>query len=221
MVITAHVSRCAAVAVAGFTALSLAGCGSSNPPSKSSSSNPATAASSTTPSASPTPGASGTDKTFGLVGSVSGNTVTLAGSNGPATVGVSPSTRVIELTPGQLADVTAGACVLVRPTKDSGRPPTVTAAMVLVGETVNGRCGGVTGTVVSVNGDSIIVTPADKGQTTVTVTPNTRYAKRNKTDTSAIAAGQCLAARGTKDDSGNLQATAVYLRPSANGRCGS
>jgi hypothetical protein len=128
--------------------------------------------------------------------------------------------------PGQLTDVTAGECVMVRPTKDSSAPPTVTAAAVLVGQAGNGRCGGrghgrgVTGTVASVNGSSIVLTATDNSQTTVTVTSNTRYAKRSRGDTSAIAAGQCLAARGTKDGSGNLQATAVNIRPAENGQCG-
>jgi Domain of unknown function (DUF5666) len=229
MVISVQVSRCAAAALAGFTALSLAGCGSSSPPSTSSSSKQAPTSSSTTASANPTPGAAGQgrDKAFGLVGSVSGGTVTLTGPNGPATVGVSPSTRVIEFASGQLTDVTAGQCIMVRPTKDSSGPSAVTAAAVLVGQAGNGQCGGghgrwrgVTGTVASVNGNSIVVTAADNGQTTVTATSNTRYVTRTKADTSAIAAGKCLAARGTRDDSGTLQATAVDLRPSQNGQCG-
>jgi hypothetical protein len=163
---------------------------------------------------------------FGLVGSVSGGTVTLTGPNGPATVDVTPSTRVIEVVPGQLTDVTAGECVMVRHTKDSSAPSSVTAAAVLIGQAGNGRCGGhgpgrgVTGTVASVNGSSIVLTATDNSQTTVTVTSNTRYAKISKGDTSAIAAGQCLGARGIKDGSGNLQATAINLRPAQNGQCG-
>jgi hypothetical protein len=236
MVISPHVSRCAAVALAGFTALSLAACGSSSTPSTSSSSgSTSTTTTSSSASASPTPGAAGKggkdgkdgkDNVFGLVGSVSGGTVTLTGPNGPATVDVTPSTRVIELVPGQLTDVTAGECVMVRPAKDSSAPPSVTAAAVLIGQAGNGQCGGhghrrgVTGTVASVNGSSIVLTATDNSQTTVTVTSNTRYAKLSKGDTSAIAAGQCLGARGTKDGSGNLQATAVNLRPAENGQCG-
>src|ERR1700712_1389149 len=58
MVISPHVSRCAAVALAGFTALSLAACGSSSTPSTSSGSKSTTTTSSSA-SASPTPGAAG------------------------------------------------------------------------------------------------------------------------------------------------------------------
>jgi hypothetical protein len=239
MVISSHVSRCAAVALTGFAALSLAACGSSSTPvtpsSSSSKSTTATTPSAPSTSSSPTPGASGDggkdrgrDKAFGLVGSVSGGTVTLTGPHGPATVDVTPSTHVTELAAGQLTDVTVGECVVVRPTKDSGGPPTVTAAAVLIRPAGNGQCGhqggghgrGVTGAVASVNGSSIVLTAADNGQTTVTVTPDTHYAKLNPADTSAITTGQCLGARGTKDGSGNLQATAVNLRPANNGQCG-
>jgi ABC-type Fe3+-hydroxamate transport system substrate-binding protein len=237
MVISAHVSRYTAVALAGFTALSLAACGSSATPSTSTTSSKPASSSTTSASRtpSPTPGAAGQgskdgkdgrDRAFGLVGSVSGSTVTLSGPNGSATVDVSPSTRVTELAPAQLTDVTAGECVVVRPTKDSGGAPSVTAAAVLVSLAGNGQCGGhghgrgVTGTVASVNGSSIVLTAANNSQTSVTVTSSTRYAKRTNADTSAIAAGQCLAARGTKDGSGNLQATAVNLQPADNGQCG-
>ena len=164
----------------------------------------------------------------GLVGSVSGGTVTLTGPDGPATVDVTPSTKVTQLTAGQLTDVTAGECLMVHTTKDNGGPPAVTAAGVLFGAPDNGKCGspgngpgrGLGGTVASVNGNSIVLTTGDNSQTTVTVTPDTRYAKRVSVDVSVIAAGQCLAARGAKDNSGAVQATSVSVRPADNGQCG-
>lgn len=223
-------------AVVGFAALSLAACGSSNTssPSSSSTSKPAAASSapsgpsSTSPGA--TPGAAGgKDQVRGVVGTVSGGTVTVTEQSGSATVNVTPSTKVSQLTQGQLTDITAGECLMVNPTKDSGQPPAVTAAAVLFGAPDNGQCGHpggnapgsrLAGTVASVNGNSIVLTAADNSQTTVTVTPNTRYAKRVAADGSAIAAGQCLAARGDKDNSGVLQATYVSVRPANNGQCG-
>lgn len=228
-------------AVVGFTALSVAACGSSNTSSPSSSSTGKPAAASSSPSsASPgaTPGAAGgKDQVRGIVGTVSGGTVTVTEQSGSATVNVSPSTKVTQLTQGQLTDITAGECLMVNPTKDSGQPPTVTAAGVLFGAPDNGQCGHpggnapgnapsnapgnrLGGTVASVNGNSIVLTTADNTQTTVTVTPDTRYAKRVAADGSAIAAGQCLAARGQKDNSGVLQATYVSVRPANNGQCG-
>lgn len=241
MVISAYAHRYAVVAVAGFAAFSLAACGSSTTPASSSSSSSLSSSSATKPAtgstppsstpSSPTPGAAGgngKDRARGLVGTVSGGTVTVTGPDGPATIDVTPSTKVTQLTPGQLTDVTAGECLMVHPTRDSGAPPAVTAAAVLLSAPDNGQCGrpgngrghGVGGTVASVNGNSIVLTTADNSQTTVTVTPDTRYAKRAAADASVIAAGQCLAARGQKDNSGTLQATNVNVRPANNGQCG-
>lgn len=234
MISSSRVSRCGAVALAGLTAFSLAACGSTGASGTSAvasgtSSTPTTSSSGpgTSSSASPAP-AAGRDHAFGLVGSVSGGAVTLAGPDGTRTVDVTPSTRVTQITPGQLTDVTVGECVLIRPTKDSGKPPTVTAAAVLFRAAGNGRCGGqgagrrqgVVGTVASATGSTIAITSADNVQTTVTVTPSTRYAKRSTADSSVIAAGQCLTARGTKDGAGNLEAQSVIVRPSNDGKCG-
>jgi hypothetical protein len=229
---TSRTQRYAVATLAGFAALSLAACGSSNTPSSNS-----PAASS--PAASPSPGAgghnghpdNGKDRVFGLVNSVAGGTVSVTGKDGPATVDVTPSTRVMQFSPGQLTDVTAGECIAVRPTKDNDTAPTVTAAGVLVGQPDNGQCGhkggtegpkghGIGGTVASVNGNTIVVKAADNSQTTVTVTPDTHYTKRASADATAIAAGVCLGARGTKDGNGVLQATTALVRPAVNGACG-
>lgn len=78
----------------------------------------------------------------------------------------------------------------------------------------------VRGSVASVNGDTITITGAgNTSQTTVTVTPATTYSKRAAADSQAIAQGMCLAARGTNDSSGTLQATTINLRPATNGTC--
>jgi hypothetical protein len=160
---------------------------------------------------------------------VSGATITLTGPDGPATVDVTPTTRVIQLTAAQLTDVTAGDCLVARPTKDSAGSPSVTAAAVLYGTADHGQCvppgkhGGraTIGTVASVGGNSITLTTANNEQATVTVTvtPDTRYAKRSTADPSVIAAGQCLVARGAKASDGSLQATSVNVRPSNSGPC--
>jgi hypothetical protein len=159
---------------------------------------------------------------------VSGTTITLTGANGPATVDVTPSTRVRELTSAALTDLTAGQCVAIRPTKDSAGSASVTAAAVLFGPADNGQCAppgrrqghGVIGTVASVGGNAITVTTSDNSPATVTVTADTRYAKRTTADPSAIVAGLCLMAQGTKAGDGSLQATSVNVRPSNSGQCG-
>ncbi|MEZ0054345.1 hypothetical protein ABIA30_005385 [Mycobacterium sp. MAA66] len=223
---TSRARRCAVATLAGFAALSLAACGSSSTPSPTSKA----AGSSSPSSASPAPdnGDKGKDRVFGLVGSVTGGTVSVNGKDGQGTVDITPSTHIAQFTPGQLTDITAGQCVIVHPTKDNDNGPAVTAADVLFGQPDNTQCGhkggtqgrGVGGTVASVNGNAIVVTAPDNSQTTVTVTPDTHYTKRASADASAIAAGVCLGARGTKDGNGVLQATMAMVRPAVNGACG-
>jgi len=233
MVISAWVSRCAAVTVAIVAAASLVACGSSDTPSAASSSaaKPTGANSSGAAPSAPPPAAApeGADvnRTFGLIDSVSGGTVMVTGPKGPATVDVTPSTRVTQLTAGRLTDIIAGECLAVHPTRDSGGSSSVTAAAVVVTQVGSGPCEQpdphgrrVGGTVASVSASSIVLTGPNDSQITVTVTPDTRYAERSATDTTAITAGQCLIARGTRGADGNLAATAVELRPSDNGKCG-
>jgi len=228
---TSRTRRYGVVTLAGFAALSLAACGSSNTPSAGS-----TAGSSSPSSASPAPagpggpgGPGGKDRLSGLVNSVTGGTVSITGKDGPGTVNITDSTRITQLGPGQLTDVTAGECVAVRPVKGSNDTGSaVTAANVLVGRPGNAQCGqkggkrehGINGTVASVNGGTIMVTDADNAQITVTVTPDTHYTKSSSADAKAIAAGMCLGARGTKDGNGALQATFAMVRPAVNGACG-
>lgn len=222
---TSRTRRCGVVALAGFAALSLAACGSSSTPSAGST----TAASSSPSSAAPAPGGpGGKDRLSGLVNSVSGGTVSITGKDGPGTVDITSSTRITQLSPGQLTDVTAGECVAVRPVKGNNSGSAVTAANILVGRPGNAQCGekggkrehGINGTVAAVNGNTIEVTDADNAQITVTVTPETRYTKTAGADARAIAAGMCLGARGTKDGNGALQATFAMVRPAVNGACG-
>jgi hypothetical protein len=164
----------------------------------------------------------------GLVSSVSGGTVNVTGRQGPATVNLTPSTHIARLSAAALTDITPGECIQVHPTKDSGAAPAVTAAAILVGQPAGSQCGhkggnqqhGVAGTVTSVNGNSIVVTAADNGTDTVTVTATTRYEKRADADASAVTPGVCLAARGTKGSDGVLQATGATVRPATNGNCG-
>lgn len=206
MTTTSIARRYAVATVAGLAALSLAACGSSSTPSAQQHEH----------------SDKSKDRVLGLVNSVSGSTVSVAGKNGPSTVDVTPSTHITQFSTGQLADIKAGACIAVQPAKDNPGA----AANIMFGQPDNGQCSGkggkrhgIGGTVASVNGNSIVVTAADKGQTTVTVTPTTRYVKRAGADIAAITSGVCLAARGTRDGSGVLQATDAMVRPAVNGSC--
>jgi hypothetical protein len=76
----------------------------------------------------------------------------------------------------------------------------------------------VRGTVASVNGATLAVTTAGN-QTIVTVNSDTTYAKRVASNSQAISVGKCIAARGTNDTNGTLQATATTVRPAGNRLC--
>ena len=168
---------------------------------------------------------------------MSGDAIQVTQQTGTATVDFTPSTKITELTPAQLTDVTAGSCVAVRPTRDSADSGgAITARSVRVSPAVDGKCpepkhpasGGPAGhqpwgTVASVAGNTITVNGTDANgntsQTTVTVTDTTKYTKQSATDAQALAQGKCIAARGTKDDSGTLQATTISVQQADNGSC--
>lgn len=230
-------------AVVGATALSVAACGSSNTATPS---QPASPTGSTTaqaqapaqaPSPSPAPGGNG--KVAGLIASVTGDTILVTQHNGTATVDVTPSTQVTEVTPAALSDVTAGSCVSIRPSRDdSGNSGAVTARSVRISPAVGGQCSpasstpgpspsngpaghrGVGGTVASVAGDTITVNGGDGATpTTVTVNDKTRYTKQASASTQSIAQGKCMTAQGSMDGSGAIQATTINLRPARDGAC--
>jgi hypothetical protein len=190
----------------------------------------------------------GKDRVAGLIASVSGNTIQVnqPGGTGTAAVAYAPATKVSQAMSAQLTDVTVGSCVWVRPARGSGTPGngTVTAAGVLISDAVNGQCGppsgkpaagttspapgqrprgrGLRGTVASVSGNTIVVTTASDGTTApanVEVTDSTKYMKRAVVGAQAITQGECIAARGSKDNGGTLQATMINLRASDNGNC--
>lgn len=187
MPLTARLTRLTILAIAGATALSVAACGSSNNAKPGSPASPTSSASTAS-----TPGASGTGKDWvsGPIASVSGNAIQVTQQSGAATVDFTASTKVIEVTPAQLTDVTAGRCVSVLPVHDAAPGPggAVPAQSVRLTSPVDGKCpqpkpraGGsattapgpapsgpaghpvVRGTVASVAGDTITVSNTDTG----------------------------------------------------------
>ncbi|MBV8349287.1 MAG: hypothetical protein JOZ49_17710, partial [Mycolicibacterium sp.] len=165
------ISKYPLLAVIGLTALSLAACGSSTSGSPASPNKASGAPSppASAPTSSPgTPSAQGKDHVAGLIGSVSGTTIQVTQQSGSATVAYSPSTQISEVTPAQLTDVTTGSCVAVRPAGGGGTQNggTVTARTVFINTSANGQCqprgrGGVSGTVSSVNGNTVVVNATD------------------------------------------------------------
>jgi Domain of unknown function (DUF5666) len=240
---TTRLSRVALLAVTGATALSVAACGASDN-AKPTSANPTSPAPSS--SSSPAASAKGKDWVNGLIDSVSGNTIQVSQPSGTATVDFTPSTAVSELTPAHLTDVTAGSCISVHPDRHgtSTAGGAITARAVRISTAVDGKCpqpneptGATTGTppgvpaahhqisgqVASVTGNTITLNSADSGgnssQTSVTVTDTTKYTKQSTADAQAIAQGKCIAAHGTTDGGGTLQATTISVRQSDNGSC--
>ena len=136
---TPRLTRFAILAVTGATALSVAACGSSNKagPTTSTSTSTSTVTSTTT---SPTP--NGEAKVSGLIASVTGNAIQVTKEdNASATVNFTSTTKVAEIVPAALTDVTAGSCVVVRPTQETAQGGQgVTAASVKVSPSVNGTC---------------------------------------------------------------------------------
>jgi hypothetical protein len=237
------------LAAIGIAGLSVAACGTSNSGSTAASSTPSAAApTATSSSAAPAAAPMGKDRVAGLIASVSGNTIQVnqPGGTGTAAVAYAPATKISQAMSAQLTDVTAGSCVWVGPARGNGTPGngTVTAARVLISDAVNGQCGppggkpasgttspapdqpprgrGLRGTVASVSGNTIVVTTVSDGTTAsanVEVTDSTKYMKRAVAGAQAITQGECIAARGSKDSGGTLQATMINLRASDNGNC--
>lgn len=235
-----RLTRLAILAVAGAAAVSVAACGTSNK------GQPGTSASSSPTSTSASAKAEGKDRVAGLIASVSGNAIQVSEPSGTATVDFTPSTKVTEVTPAQLTDVTTGSCVTVRPRRESASGGATTAQSVRILPAVDGKCpepkhpatsattttpstaapeenAAIRGTVASVAGNTITVNSADASgntaPTAVTVTDKTKYTKQATTGAQAITQGKCINARGTKDGSGALQATTINLQPADNGKC--
>lgn len=198
-------------AVVAFLALCVAVHGSSHDASTGSAPPAATAlppapAPSAAPPTPPPPPV-GKDYVEGMVQSNTDGTVALRTRTGSATVGYAPQTRVVDVTPASLADVTPGSCVNVRATPQSATPPgTISAQAVTVIASAGGKCPppvGFYGTVASVSGTTIAVNglgPAGPGASTnVTVTESTSYQRQTPTDAQTITEGKCIGAQGTQD----------------------
>lgn len=224
-------ARFAVLTLAAITAMSLAACGSSNKADP-----PAPPATSSTSTAAAAPPPEGQSRVSGLITSVSGSAAQVTQQNdqgtSSATVDFTPSTKITDVTPAVLTDVTPGSCVTVLTREaPSGQP--ATASMVRISPAADGKCPqpkepakrpAISGTATSVAGNTINLSTTDaSGKSTpasVTVTAKTRYTKQNAATSQAITAGKCLAAQGTQGNGGVLQATTIKLRPAVDGKCG-
>ena len=226
------------MAIVGITALSAVACGESsmNSPSAQSSA-PATTSAAAAASVAPVK-VNGEDEVSGSIASVSGTTIEVSGPKGSASVSLSESTKIMELTPAKPADITPGLCVTIRPASGA-EGGTVVADAVVVGASSGGQCqktggadnaglprsplGGFRGTVDSVGATTIAITSlrADGGKTNTTVEFNdlTLFADRHRVKADAIVEGKCIIAGGTNDTGSTLQALTINLPLVVNGAC--
>ncbi|WP_406817520.1 DUF5666 domain-containing protein [Mycobacterium sp. M23085] len=205
--------------VVAFVALCVAMCGPSHDASNSGAPRAVTAippggAPSAAPPAppGPPPPPVGKDYVEGMVQSNSNGTIALRTRTGSATVDYTPQTRVVDVTPAKLTDVTPGSCVNVKATPQSAPPPgapapgAITAQAVTVTQSADGKCpppAGFYGTVASVSGNTIAINGLGPGgpgaATNVTVADSTSYQRQTPSDTQAITNGKCIGAQGTQD----------------------
>ncbi|OBH19932.1 DUF5666 domain-containing protein [Mycolicibacter sinensis] len=169
------------------------------------------------------------DRVIGPVTSVSGNTFEVARPAGATTVAFTDATRIVEPVPAQLGEITAGTCIRAGATLDSAPADSgaISAKWVAISAPVDGKCPqrpggadapappaphrGVRGVVDSVAGNTVTVTGASGQTTTVTVTDDTHLRRMVTVGAGVISAGKCVAARGTRDGDGVLQATRVSV----------
>jgi Domain of unknown function (DUF5666) len=215
----------AVLGVIGVLAFCVATCGASNRTSSTRdtgkptiSAVPPSSPPSAAPQPPPVPPPVGKDYVEGLVQSVSGSTIQLRTRTGSAKVDFTPSTRIVEVSPARLTDVTPGSCVNIRATPQS--PPTgagITAQAVTITGAIDGKCpppAGFFGMVTSVSGNTIAVNGmglnGPTSPTNVTVANTTSYTKQAPSSTQAIMKGKCMGAQGTQD-AGVLLATTISL----------
>ena len=233
----ASITYYSVLAIVGMAALSAVACGSSNKSSPSDSSTAPKATSATAASQAPAK-VNGEDEVSGSIASVSGTTIEVTGPTGSATVAFSPSTKIMELTPAKLTDITAGQCVTIRPASGA-EGGTATADAVVVGASSGGECkktggadnaglpasplGGFRGNVDSVSEKTIVITTlgtdGSKTNTTVETNDTTLFADRHRVNADAIVEGKCIIAGGTNDTGGVLQAQTINLPLVVDGNC--
>lgn len=214
-----RVAQLAVVAVIALISLGIAMCSghsdnNSGSAKRSVTATPPASQPSAAPPPAPPPPPEAKDYVEGMVESVSGTTIALRTRTGSATVGFGPATRVVDVTPAKLSDVTPGSCVNVRGAPQSAPSGgAITAQTVTITAAADGKCpppAGFYGTVASVSGDTISVNGMGPAPTAVTVANTTTYQRQTPTDAQVITNGKCMGAQGT-NAGGALQAVMISL----------
>lgn len=181
---------------------------------------------------------------------VSGQTLILTGPNGDTTVTVTASTTYTKTSIATLADITKGSCILATGQKDPtsgaitatnvrispkgatgctagpagagaiprGSPP----ANFTPRPTPSGQANAafVIGEVTAVSGPSVTVKTAAGATETFTVGSAAAIMITSEVTLADLQNGQCLRANGSRDATGNVQATSVTITPAGpSGTC--
>jgi Domain of unknown function (DUF5666) len=197
--------------------------------------NAATAANSTT---SPSPGAGNALRggAAGQLVQINPQTLVLSGANGDITVDYTSTTPITKTSTAALADITTGMCVVATGQKDAAGLVTATTVR-LSPKGANGCATGVPdgngapgasprpvpsgqpaatfvgGEVTSVKGTSVTLLTQANGSQTITVPTTAAVTQSSAATASALQVGQCLRATGSRDSTGNVQASALTITP--------
>jgi len=179
----------------------------------------------------------------GTLASINGNTLTLTTSQGQVIVNVSSSTTIEKTVSGTASDLTQGYYVTISGTADSTGNINATSVIVQPqgqpvqsfpttgimpgsrggfprpgGGASGGGMGGqfTTGTINGINGNSFTVMTA-RGQIIVNLSANTIIQKTINGALSDLNKGDSLSVIGTTDNSGNINAISISIRPQGQG----
>jgi hypothetical protein len=185
------------------------------------------------------PGANGT------ITAINGDTLTLTTRSGQVTVIIIPTTSIEETVTGTIVDLNQGDYVTISGAADSTGDIDATSIMLRQaqagqsfpttgttsgfggsGEGFTGPGGGTlgsgsggqftVGTISSVNGNSITVMTS-QAQVTVNIGTNTTILKTVNGAVSDLSVGDSLSVMGTIDNSGDIDATFISVRPQGQG----
>jgi len=160
----------------------------------------------------------------GTIVSVSADTVVVTGQDGkPVTVKTNSGTRIIGRTPGRLEDIKSGDVVRVVASKAEDGSLTAVAVQQIPSSSqtgTRGRAGQkdlksgsvlVSGSVVSMRGNTLSIAATDATVTAVTVTQSTRIQRVTQMAVGNLAPGARVALQATDNPDGTVTAVFIFI----------
>jgi hypothetical protein len=180
---------------------------------------------------------------------INGQNLILSGPNGDVTVTYTTSTTFTKSSLATLADIAAGTCIVANGVKDSSGVVTATIVNIspktatgcaarnfapspapgasprpspTANPSATPRPNGtfVSGEVIAVRGVSVTVLTEASGSQRITVASAATIAKNATVEASSLQNGQCVRANGSRDSTGDIQATSITITPAGpSGTC--